>query len=195
MSSRHADKIWAIGGVVGAAALLAVAWFFFVGPKYQETASLNEQVVQAQLRLTAAQRTLSDLREQNEKLPQYRAELERLHRALPATPESSDLLRQLQDASETAGVSVTGVTIGTRAEISGAAGSMYALPVGLTVEGKDTLLESFLTQLQQVQPRAALIKSATTSKDDSAPMTLTVSLDVFVAPLEADTPATPAPAK
>jgi Tfp pilus assembly protein PilO len=195
MGSRHADKIWAIGGVVGAAALLAVAWFFFVGPKYQETASLNDQVVQAELRLTAAQRTLSDLREQNEKLPQYQEELERLHRALPATPESSDLLRQLQDASETAGVSVTGVSIGARAEVPGAGGAVYALPVGLTVEGKDARLESFLTQLQQVQPRAVLVKSANTSVDNAGPMTLTVSLKVFVAPVEADTPAAPAPAK
>jgi Tfp pilus assembly protein PilO len=195
MGSRHADKIWAVGGVLGAAALLAVGWFFFIGPKYQETASLRDQVVQAELRLTSAQRTLSDLRQQNEKLPQYQDELRRLHQALPATPESSNFLRQLQAAGETAGVTVTGLTIGARAEIPGTEGAVYALAVSLTVVGKDDRLESFLSQLQQVQPRAVLIQNANTTADNSGPMTLTLNLEVFVAPVKVDAPATPAPAK
>jgi Tfp pilus assembly protein PilO len=146
MPSRHADKIWTAGGVLGAAVLLALGWFFFIGPQYAEAASLDEQVVQAQLRLTTQQKKLAELRQQNEDLPQYRAQLERLRQALPPASASSDFLRGLQAAGERASVTVSGL----------------------------------LTEIQQVQGRAALIRSTNLTADASG-TELTLNMHIFMA--------------
>lgn len=189
MRSAHADRLWAIGGAVGAVLLLAVGWFFLVSPQYGETRSLNDQANTAEVKLGSLQRKLVDLRQQNADLPRYKAELETAHRALPAAPESSDFLRELQAAGENAGVSVTGLQVGSRSAIPGATGGVYALPVGLTVVGLDAGLEKFLDQLQRVQPRAVLIKAASKTVEKGA-TTLTLSLHAFVAPPVAAVPAT-----
>jgi Tfp pilus assembly protein PilO len=181
MRSRHADKIWTAGGVLGAVVLLALGWFFFIGPQYAEAASLEEQRIQAEVRLTAQQRKLAELRRQNEDLPQYRAQLDRARAALPATPGTSDFLRELQTAGQEAGVSVTGLTIGGRMDVPETAGAVYAFPVALTVVGPVPALEGFLNHLQQVQPRAVLIRNANVTTDNSG-TSLTLSLQIFVAP-------------
>jgi Tfp pilus assembly protein PilO len=183
MPTRHADKIWTAGGVLGAAVLLALGWFFFIGPQYAEASSLDQQVVQAQLRLTAQQKKLAELRQQNEDLSQYKAQLERLRRALPSASASSDFLRDLQAAGERASVTVAGLTIGSRSEVPGTGGTMFALPVSLTVEGKVAGLEGFLTEVQQVQGRAALIRSTNLSADASG-TALTLNMQIFVSASE-----------
>jgi Tfp pilus assembly protein PilO len=179
MPTRHADKIWMAGGALGAVVLLALGWFFFIGPQYAEASSLDEQVVQAQLRLTSQQKKLAELRQQNEDLPQYKAQLERLRRALPSASASSDFLRDLQAASERAEVNVEGLTIGARAEVPGTGGTTFALPVSLTVEGKVAGLEGFLNEVQQVQGRAALIRSTNFTADANG-TTLTLNMHIFV---------------
>jgi Tfp pilus assembly protein PilO len=183
MPSRHADKIWTAGGVLGAAVLLTLGWFFFISPEYAEAASLHEQQIQAQVRLTAQQRKLAELRQQNEDLPQYKAQLDRARAALPTTPNSSNFLRELQTASTEAGVSVTGLSIGGRTDVLGTAGAVYALPVALTVVGPVAGLEGFLNEVQQVQPRAVLIRNANLTSDATG-TSLTLNLQIFVAPGE-----------
>ena len=41
MRARHADRLWAIGGALGAVVLLAAAWFLLIGPQRSETAALR----------------------------------------------------------------------------------------------------------------------------------------------------------
>jgi Tfp pilus assembly protein PilO len=190
MPTRHADKIWLAGGVLGAAALLALGWFFFIGPQYAEARSLDDRAVQAQLRLTSQQRRLADLRQQNEDLPQYKAQLGRLRQALPPSAATSDFLRELQAAGEAASVSVTGLSIGARKEVAGSGGTVYALPVALTVEGTVAGLEGFVNELQQVQPRAVLIGN-TGLTANSRGTSLTVNLHIFVASGDSGTAAAP----
>jgi len=182
MPTRHTDKLWTAGGVLGAAILLSLGWFLFVGPQYAEAKGLNDRVVQAQVRLVSLQRKLADLKQQNQDLPQYKAQLDRARAALPATASTSDFLRELQVAGEAASVSVTGLTIGARSDVVGTRGAVYMLPIALTVEGKVAGLEGFLNELQQVQPRAVLIRSANLTSDATG-IALTVNLHIFVAPV------------
>jgi Tfp pilus assembly protein PilO len=191
MTTRHVDKIWITGGVFGAAVLLALGWFVFIGPQYATAASLDEEVVQAQVRLTSLQRKLADLRAQNEDLPQYKAELDRLRKALPPASASSDFLRDLQAAGNEAGVTVSGLSIGTRAEVAGTGGTIFALPVALTVEGPVIGLEGFVNDLQQARARAVLIRSMNLAVDASG-ITLSLNLDMFVSAPESAAAAKPA---
>jgi Tfp pilus assembly protein PilO len=191
MHTRHADKLWMLGGVIAAAVVLLLGWFFFVGPQYAEAARLDDQAIQAQVRLAAQQRKLADLQKENQDLPQFKELLNRARQALPTAAGTADFLRELQVAGERASVSVTGLSVGARLDVPGTGGDIYALPVALTVAGESEALEGFLNELQLVQPRAMLIRNANISVD-KAGTTLTLNVHVFVAPVESATAAKPA---
>jgi Tfp pilus assembly protein PilO len=197
MGGVRADRLWVGGGAVGAILLLAVGWFFFIGPQRAQTGKLNDEAGTAQLRLTALQRRLVDLRQQNTRLPEFRAELARDREALPMTSGLSGYLRQLQTGASRTGVVVSGVVVGSPLSASASGREVYALPVTLTATGAMADLGRFLDQLQQVLPRAALIDAVTAAPEEhsvtlAGSVTVTVGLRVFVASSDTD-PAVPAP--
>jgi Tfp pilus assembly protein PilO len=187
MRTRHADRLWAIGGAVGAIALLAIGWFFFISPQQGQTRGLLDQTSAADLRVASLQHRLVELRQQKGDLPLHRAELARARQALPTTSGLSDLLRELQDAGGRTGVVVSGVIVGAPAQVTAAATQVYTLPITLTATGGYSDLAWFLRQLQQIQPRAVLISTTTAAPgvdSDSlvGPVSLSLGLEVFVAP-------------
>lgn len=71
---------------------------------------------------------------------------------------------------------------------------VYALPISATIAGSPAQITAFLTQLQRVQPRAVLISAITLATDQgraagsgttSAPATLQLTMQAFVAPSSA----------
>jgi len=85
------DRLWMVGGVLGAAVLLAVTWFLLVTPQHEERDNLMESVQVTQRQLGLLQQRIGKLQKDNEKLPEYQAELAKAQKALPATPALSDL--------------------------------------------------------------------------------------------------------
>jgi Tfp pilus assembly protein PilO len=179
-------RIWPIGGVLGAAALLAIGWFFFIGPQNDQTGRLQDQADAARLRLSSLQHRLAELRLQNGDLPRYRAQLALDRQALPQTSGLPDFLRELHAAADGRGVAVSGLVVGTAGTVAGSATPVYALPVTLTAVGTTATLNPFLDQLQRVQPRAVLVNTVNTVTNTTAAqagtVTLTLTMQVFVAP-------------
>jgi type IV pilus assembly protein PilO len=187
MAAKHADRIWMIGGVVGAALLLIVGWFVAISPKNAETQSLREQKDVTESRLITLRHRLAELQDENKKLEQFKAALKRNEAALPADSGVPDLLRQLQDSGELVDVTVSGFTVSAPVRQSDPA--VYALPITVTAGGKADNLGRFLDQLQQVQPRAVLIESTNLAgasgdgkADPSDAVTMTLTMKAFVAP-------------
>jgi Tfp pilus assembly protein PilO len=178
------DRLWMVGGVLSAAVLLAITWFLLVTPQHAERDNLKESVGVTQRQLAQLEQRLSKLQKDNSKLPQYKAELAKAQKALPASPALSDLLRELQDAGDATKVTVSGLNVGNVTPLTTAGGQVYTLALSLTVSGPIDKLNAFLDQLQQVQPRALLISTAslsrTTATSDTASLSLT--LTAFVAP-------------
>lgn len=195
----YGDRPWTIGGAAGAAVLLAVGWFFFIGPEKSETARLDTEAATLRARAPGIQERLAELRRKNVDLAQYRAQLDTYRKALPTSPSLSDFLREMQAAGDNAGVVVSGLIIGQPAPVVAAGTAMQALPITLTATGPSARVNAFLDQLQQVQPRAVLISSAnvTPSAQEgtvAGAVDLTLSLQVFVAPATAaETPLSPRP--
>lgn len=186
MGGVRTDRLWVGGGAVGAVVLLAVGWFFFIGPQRAQTAKLNDEYSTSQLRLTALQHRLVDLRQQNVQLPEFRAELARDREALPMTSGLSAYLRQLQTGASRTGVVLSGVVVGAPLSTSADGRKVYALPVALTATGAMADLGRFLDQLQQVLPRAALLDTVTAAPLEhsvtlAGSVTLTLGVRVFVA--------------
>jgi Tfp pilus assembly protein PilO len=188
----RADRLWMVGGVLVAALLLAVSWFFLISPEHAQRDSLNNEAASTEARMTQLQKRLGDLRKENDKLAEYKALLAKDRRALPTMPALSDLLRELQTAGDLTGVSVSGLNVGNITPLTTSAGPVYTLALSLNVTGTIDKLNALLDQLQQVQPRALLINTASLSRTsattDSASLALT--LNAFVAP-SAATPVSP----
>lgn len=198
MRTGHADRRWAIGGILTAAVLLAGTWFFLISPQNSDTRRLQDQASAAQLRLPSLQRRLAELRQQNGDLAQYQGQLVRGRQALPTTSALSDFLRGLQKVGDSAGVSVSGVTVDTPIQATTPGAKVYALPISLTATGAVGKVEQFLDQLQQGQPRAVLISTANVGSADQSgsfadSVSLTLSMQVFVAPASGSGNASPTP--
>jgi Tfp pilus assembly protein PilO len=181
----RADRLWLIGGALGAVALFAVSWLLVIGPQRTQAADLRAQGDAAQLDLTSLRHKLQVLEEQNANLDQYKGQLGRNQKALPTTPALQDFLRELQSAGDTVRVSVTGLVVGAPTETSAEGARIISLPITLTVSGQAARLGQFLDQLQRVQPRAVLITNANAvpAKDSTTlagTVDLNISLQAFI---------------
>jgi Tfp pilus assembly protein PilO len=185
------DRLWMVGGVLGAALLLAITWFLLVSPQHAERDSLNESTAAAEIQTGKLRQRLGNLNKENDKLPEYKANLETARKALPATPALSDLLRELQIAGDHTSVSVSGLNVGDVTPLTTTGGQVYTLALSLTASGTIDKLNAFLDQLQHVQPRALLINTVSLSRTTATSTTasLSLTLNAFVAP--STTSATP----
>jgi Tfp pilus assembly protein PilO len=180
----RADRLWVVGGALAALAALAVGWFFLISPKHAEADALQEQVAEAEGRLTTIQRRLVNLREDNAEVQKYRANLAKDRAALPTAAATSDLLRALQSVAGVTGVSVDGVVVGAAAPVDSVPG-VHSLQVTLTVVGGQSSLNNFLTAIQQQLPRAVLVDNvssvpAAASKSLSQSASMTMVMKAFV---------------
>jgi type IV pilus assembly protein PilO len=195
MRTGQADRLWLIGGAVVAVVLVAVSWFLLIGPAKGHTANLNDQADAARTQLTSLQHRLSELQRQNEKKADYQAQLLRDQSALPTKADLAEFLRGLQSGDESHGV-VSGILVGTPLEQTAAGRKVFALPVTVTANGTATELDGLLDHLQQVQPRAVLVRNVHLTGDQTGALsgtaTLTIALQVFVTSAEAVPAATPA---
>ena len=103
---------------------------------------------------------------------------------MPTTASLSDFLRSLQLGDDSRGA-ITGITVGQPLERAAGATTDFALPVTVSATGKAPQFDALLDYLQNVQPRAVLIKNVQLASDGGTtldgPAKLTVSLELFVA--------------
>jgi Tfp pilus assembly protein PilO len=195
MGARSSGRLWVYGGAALIVLLVVASWFLLIGPKYTEAGDVEQQTGATQDQIVVLRKRNAELTKQEKQLPKFQAELAQSQKALPSTAGMSDFLNQLQAAGDNVGITVSGLSVAAPV-MSTASSGVWELPVTLTAVGDADKLSSFLTQLQDVQPRAVLIKSVDfkagdTSSDagsdssgsstDSQP-TMNLSLSTFVAP-------------
>jgi Tfp pilus assembly protein PilO len=186
MRTTHADRIWPAAGALAAALLFALAWFLVISPQTDEAANLQEQANAANTKEVALEHRLADLQRQSADLSGYQARRDADRRALPTSQELAAFMRDLQATQESTAVSVHSVAVSEPAEVTAAGATMYALPLSITATGSVAGIESFLTAMQQVQPRAALIENADLAPGEGAgslagEVSITLNMKVFVA--------------
>ncbi|GAA2326779.1 type 4a pilus biogenesis protein PilO [Dactylosporangium salmoneum] len=180
------DRLWLLGGALFAVVIVAFGYYFLIAPKKADTASIRDSAANTEIENAGKRKELADLAKQYANIEQYKAKLANDQAALPADDAAADLLRELQKAGELAGVTVSGVSVGTAVDLKPTVGyEMYALPVSLNVAGPTVKMNPFLDQLQQVQPRAMLISSVNFAPSSSTSLdkaVVTINLEAFYAP-------------
>jgi Tfp pilus assembly protein PilO len=190
MGARNAARIWTLAGIAITVLLVVASWFLVISPKYGKAADVQNQVEETQTQLITLRKKIAGLDAQKAQLPKFKAALKANQKALPDDSGVPDLLRQLQGSGEKTGVSVSGFSVASPAQVVGLAG-VWQLPITLIATGEPANLGQFLNDLQAVQPRAVLIQSANftqgsssaadSSADDSAKTSLNLSLMAYVA--------------
>jgi Tfp pilus assembly protein PilO len=190
--TRHA---WLIGGAIGAVLLVALAWFVLIGPLHSGAASRYDEAEAARTRIPTLLSQLATLREQAQNPREYQERQTRARRALPATPASSNFLRELHAAGTATDVAVSDLLVNLTPEPT-ADPSVHSLPVTVTASGDMPDLLAFLDQLQTEQGRAVLIHSVDAVPGDGGAtldgtVSLTVDMRIFVG--QPATPTAPVP--
>jgi hypothetical protein len=196
MATARTRHTWLIGGAIGAVLLVIGAWFVLIGPLQATASSHYEQADAARLRVPTLLSQLDVLREQAQNPQGYQGRLSRARRALPATPASSDFLRELHAAGTLTDVTVTDLLLDLTPETTRDP-SAYALPVSVTASGTIEALLAFVDQLQTEQSRAVLIHSVDVIPTEEAAtlagdVSMALDMRIFVASPAAAAPATPA---
>jgi Tfp pilus assembly protein PilO len=175
------ERLWLVAGGLVAFVMLLIGYFFFISPQRSSTAEVDGQAATVQQQNALLQARLDALRQQNENLGKYQADLAQLKLALPTTSGISDFLRTLQSLGNATLTDVTSLSVGqpvavnpvvaaqptaatqtaaseTPAPVAVAPAPVaYAMPITVSATGSATALTKFLDQLQAVQPRAVLI--------------------------------------
>jgi Tfp pilus assembly protein PilO len=159
MGARNAARIWMFGGIAVTVLLAVASWFLLISPKYSEASDVRGQVEETQAQLITLRKKIAGLNAQKAQLPKFRAALKVNQQALPSDSGVPDFLRQLQSSGEKAGVSVSGVSVASPAQVPGVSG-VWQLPITLIADADPVKLGVFLNDLQAVQPRAVLVQSA-----------------------------------
>jgi Tfp pilus assembly protein PilO len=183
----RSGRLWMIGGAAVVVLLAAAGYFLLISPKYAEAKDVAQRTADTQDQIIVLRKRNAELIKQEKQLPTYEAQLANSQKALPSSAGMSDFLNQLQAAGDNVGVQVNGLSVSAPTQATAASG-VWELPLTLTAVGDTDKLSAFLTQLQNVQPRAVLIKSVdfkagSTAADSGATQpTMNLTLTTFVAP-------------
>lgn len=126
--------------VVAVIVVLLIGWFVLVSPQMSKANDLDTQISAAELQLADAQRVLAAPNK-----AQTASALRAANRALPDTPQTSALLRQLSAMVAASRTELDGIGPGAVATTGGA----QAYPVSLSMKGRYFALQKFIRLLQQ----------------------------------------------
>lgn len=188
-SIPYVDRLWQASGALAALILLAIGWFFLVGPQYSEAQALQDQAADAEARVVLQTQRLAELQNLNKRLAEFKAKLAVDRRALPTDSGMPDFLRQLQAAGARTGVTISSLIVGDPAQVPGASRDTYSFPLSITAAGGAAKVASFVEVLQRVQPRAVLVNSVNSTADNpldpGGRVELSLSLVTFMTPVAA----------
>ncbi|SRR5581483_1325460 len=121
-------------------AVILVGWFVLVSPQKSKASDLDVKISAAETQLADDEALL-----QTENKAKTRAALLAATRALPDTPESSNILRQLSSIVAASQVELDSIGPGAVATTGGA----QPYPLALSVKGRYFALQKFLRLLRQ----------------------------------------------
>ncbi|WP_431837218.1 hypothetical protein [Cellulomonas sp. Y8] len=111
--SSTSRSTWVGGTVVLSALVLALAWFVFISPVVDDTATAAADTQTAEDRNAVLQVQLTRLEKQFAELGTYQATLDEIEGEIPPTANTSDFLRLVDTLAVSAGTTIIDSSIGT----------------------------------------------------------------------------------
>lgn len=127
--------------VAGLLVYALVGWFMLVSPKRSEAARLQEEVAATESALALA-RAASMRRDDTQ--PIAVADIFRISKAMPSTPDMPGILLELARLAEESGIEFQSIT----PQAAVAVGAYHRIPIALTFDGNFYELSDFLFRLR-----------------------------------------------
>jgi len=191
--------------ILGPVLAVVVLWMLVLSPKISDLGEANDDLSAARSTLQTTEAKLLEQQANRSQLTGRRAALAAAGRAVPATSQIPELLRQLQRVAERSGVEINSLTPGTAAAATAGA---QTIPLDLSISGSYGQTQAFMRGLDKLvrvskstisaTGRLVSISSVQLSSGDGGKLSgsLTASIYTFNAAAQADGTtgaATPAP--
>ncbi|GAA0532353.1 hypothetical protein GCM10010172_11400 [Paractinoplanes ferrugineus] len=178
MGARQNNRLWLLGGLIAIVVIVAATFLLAIKPIYTEKADLEGQAGDQDIRLVQLRRELADLQDKAKNIQTYTAERDTLKAALPEKYDITAYLRALQTSESAVKVDVNSVGISIPQTIKGA-GTVYAVPITMTITGTAEGITKALQRLQVTQSRAVLITSVNLQINEDKTATANLVLSAF----------------
>ena len=156
MTRRDRTLITILGPVLA----VVMLWMLVLSPKISDLGTANDNLSAAQSTLQATDAKLLQQQASGSKLTGRRAALAAAGRAVPATAQTPELLRQLQRVGEHSGVEIDSLTPGTAAAATTGA---QTIGLNLSVSGSYGQIQAFMRGLDRLV-RVSKTKIAATGR-------------------------------
>lgn len=137
-------------GLVGAAVLVVLAWYFLLfAPLSSDIDSTHNRVTEEQRNALDLRATVQRLEELSAKAPQQQATLRRLNAAIPATPDLADFILQANRIASESGIDWLSVSPAPPAATVGGTNSTIVL--AMQIEGGFYQVLDYLNRLEDLE--------------------------------------------
>jgi Tfp pilus assembly protein PilO len=161
------SRIW-VGGAAAVTVLMVIAsYFLLISPKMGEASDTRAQKVTTEQANDQLKLDIAQLKAQFATLPARQAELATIKQQMPSTPNLPTLIRSLSSMANEAGVTLVSISPSTPAPVASTGSTsttaastngLFAVPVGVNVQGDYASSELFLQKLQTEMRRAYLVQ-------------------------------------
>jgi type IV pilus assembly protein PilO len=147
-------------GVLAALLLTVLWWVLLMSPRRDEIAAVEQQVLDIQAQQTTVQQQIVALQEVRATAPEIEADLVAVETVLPSSAALPSAIRQLAQAADDSGVTLTAVVPGrpVAAATADPASGLAEITIAVTLEGSYYQLVDFLRRVEDptITPRAIL---------------------------------------
>ncbi|MFP5308401.1 MAG: type 4a pilus biogenesis protein PilO [Actinomycetes bacterium] len=147
-------------GVLAALLLTVLWWVLLMSPRRDEIAAVEQQVLDLQAQQTTVQQQIVALQEVRATAPEIEADLVAVETVLPSSAALPSAIRQLAQAADDSGVTLTAVVPGrpVAAATADPASGLAEITIAVTLEGSYYQLVDFLRRVEDptITPRAIL---------------------------------------
>lgn len=142
-----------------AVGVLALTWFLGISPQLSSWSQSNQQYEQTKDQNDVAQIKANRLRQQYAKLGDLKAELAKYQRGIPITASSPVLIRQVNEAKDSSGVTIKQFTVNDAQTYTApqwfsapdTSGRLVNSSITIQADGTVDQLRSFVVNLQNMQ--------------------------------------------
>lgn len=179
VSFKQLSAVTAVAAVV----IVAIWYVALLSPADRKVASARRQTAAANQQASSLSSQVAQLRALERNVSSDKAKLAQYNEAVPATPELSSVLREIQTAATNASVEVSSVNpVVPIATASGPAApgsvpGVQTIPVSIAASGQYANLMAFVTTLNGM-PRTLVVQSLNLSGTGSV-LSAQISSDIF----------------
>lgn len=176
--------------------LIAVLFFFFaVQPQRERAAELDEEIALEQQQQALLEAEIARLRSVRDEAPEVEADLAVANAVVPREASLPSTLRQLQLASDEAGLVLSAISTARPAAMPDTLDGLSSIAVTLQLSGSYFQVVDFLRRVEDpgITPRGLTWNDISMSRDEYPELNLSLNGQIYIAQPAAPPPPEPEP--